>query len=142
MTQSIAPAMEDIFAELKTVLPHVDIMMGDYVMDSYVPTVDTNGLFKPYILCKVHTAYETADNGICEKSADPLQGNFSLFIVTPDGWVTQKLTDEVRVALRGKRFTDTDMLLVSGGYSFVDPDLGFHRYVQNIGFSFRYNLGG
>ena len=142
MSQEITPKLEEIFTALRTALPHVDIMMGDYVMDSWVPTVDSNGLFKPYILCKVHTAYETTDNGICEKSEDPLQGSFSLYIVSPDGWVTQQIADTVRVTLRGRRFTDTDYLVASGGYSFGDADLGYTRYAQNVGFTFRYNLGG
>ena len=142
MSQEITPKLEEIFETLRIALPHVDIMLGDYVLDSWIPTVDSNGLFKPYILCKVHTSYETADNGICEKSNDPLQGSFSLYVVSPDGWVTQKLTDTIRVSLRGKRFTDTDALKASGGYSFSDADLGFTRYAQNIGFTFTYNLGG
>lgn len=142
MTQAITPAMEEIFTAIRAALPAVDLMMGDYVMDSFVPESDANNLFTPYILCKIHTSYETADNGICEKSADPLQGSFSLYIVSPDGWITQELTDNVRIALRGKRFVDTGPLLVSGGYSFVDADLGYHRYVQNIGFTFQHNLGG
>lgn len=142
MTQGITPALREIFAALRQRLPHVDFMMGDYVMDSYVPKADANGLFKPYVLCKVHTSYETADNGLCGKDKDPLKASFSFYVVTPDGWVTQEVTDTIRIALRGRRFTGTDALLVSGGYSFADADLGFHRYAQNIGFTFRHNLGG
>lgn len=142
MSQDITPKLQAVFSKLKTDVPGVDFMMGDYVMDSYVPKVDTNGLFKPYALCKVHTAYETLDNGICEKSKDPLQGAISFYVVTPDGWITQEITDKIRVSLRGSRFTDTDAFKVSGGYSFSDSDLGFIRYVQNIGFEFKYNLGG
>lgn len=140
MTQSVTPALREIVAALKAAMPGVDFMVGDYVMDSYVPKVDADGLFRPYCLLKVHTSYETADNGICEKDADPLKASFSLYMVAPDGWVVQELADEIRATLRGKRFTDTDALLVSGGYSFVDADLGYHRYVQNIGFTFRHNL--
>lgn len=140
MSQSISPILKAIFSALKTKFGGVSFMMGDYVMDSFVPTVDSNGLFKPYVLCKVHTSYETKDNGICGKEKDPLQGSFSFYVVSPDGWVTQELTDSIREELRGKRFASSDSLLVSGGYSFVDADLGYHRYVQNVGFTFRYNL--
>lgn len=142
MSQNISPVLTAIFSALRAGVKNVDVMMGDYTMDSYIPKVDGNGLFSPYILCKVHTSYETSDNGIVGKDKDPLQGSFSFYIVTPDGWATQKLTDLVRTTLRGKRFAGSDALTVSGGYSFVDPDLGFHRYVQNIGFTFKYNLAG
>lgn len=142
MSQELTPKLEAIFSKLKVDVPGVDFMMGDYVLDSYVPKVDNNGLFKPYALCKVHTSYETLDNGICERSKDPLQGSFSFYVVSPDGWVTHKITDQIRVSLRGSRFTDTSELRVSGGYSFSDSDLGYIRYAQNIGFTFQYNLGG
>lgn len=142
MSQDITPKMREIFSLLKANVPGVDIMMGDYVMDSYIPETDEDGLFTPYALCKIHTSYETGDNGICEKSDDPLRGSFSFYVVSPDGWVTSELTDDFRTALRGKRFTDTDALVASGGYSFTDTDMGYARYVQNIGFTFTYNLGG
>lgn len=142
MSQDITPKLREIFSRLNTEVKGVDFMMGDYVLDSYIPERDANGLFKPYALCKIHTAYETADNGICEKDKDPLEGSFSFYVVTPDGWITQETVDAIRAALRGKRFTDTGPLKASGGYSFSDSDLGFIRYVQNIGFTFMYNLGG
>lgn len=139
--QEITPILRKVFARIQAQLPKVKLMMGDYALDSFVPVTDAAGLFAPYILCKVHTSYETADNGLCGKAEDPLQGSFSLYVVSPDGWVTQELTDKIRATLRGVRLTGTDEFLASGGYSFVDADLGYHRYVQNIGFKFRYNLG-
>lgn len=142
MSQEITPILKEMFEHLRDSIDGVDFMMGDYVMDSYVPEVDSDKLFKPYVLCKAHTSYETGDNGICEKSHDPLKGSLSFYVVTPDGWITQEITDDIRVALRGKRFTDTDYFVTSGGYSFTDADLGYHRYAQNIGFTFNYNLGG
>lgn len=142
MSQELTPKIKEIFARLRAEVPGVDFMMGDYVMDSYVPVKDANGLFKPYALCKVNTSYETADNGICERSVDPLQGSLSFYLVSPDGWLTQDIADKVRAALRGQRFTDTSDIKMSGGYAFSDSDLGFIRYVQNIGIVFQYNLGG
>ena len=141
MSQELTPVLQAVFSTLKTALPKVDFMMGDYAMDSYLPKVDANKLFKPYVLCKVHTAYETKDNGLGNKSEDPLQGSFSFYVVTPDGWVTQQVTDKIRATLRGKRFAGSGPVQVSGGYSFADADLGYHRYCQNIGFTATYNLG-
>ena len=112
------------------------------MMDSYKPERDANDLFRPYVLCKINTSYETGDNGICERSKDPLQGSFSFYVVSPDAWVTLDITDTIRTTLRGRRFTDTSDLKVQGGYTFSDSDLGFIRYIHNIGFVFNYNLGG
>lgn len=142
MSQELTPKLREIFSKLKADIPNVDFMMGDYVMDSYLPKTDANGLFKPYVLCKVHTSYEHGDNGICSKTLDPLQGSVSFYVVSPDGWVTGELADKIRVSLRGQRFTDTGEVKLSGGYSFSDSDLGYIRYAQNVGIVFQYNLGG
>lgn len=142
MSEGLTPKVREIFSVLKTEILNVDFMLGDYVMDSYKPVVDSNGLFKPYVLCKIHTSYEHGDNGICEKSKDPLQGSISFYVVSPDAWVTSEVADKIRVALRGRSLEDTGPITLSGGYSFSDSDLGYIRYAQNVGVIFQYNLGG
>ena len=52
MALATLPGEQDILAKLREI-PGVDVMEGDYVDDGYIPVVDSNKLFKPYMLVKL-----------------------------------------------------------------------------------------
>jgi hypothetical protein len=132
---------DDIVARLKQI-PGVDVIQGEYTSDSYLPSVDTTtGLFKPYILLKIDAATQFFDNGIADPAWDTQKAGIQVFVVSPDDRVTRGIRDQVREKLlSGFRPTDGSYLRPRGGYSFIDPDLGFHRYVQVLGFTYTFNL--
>lgn len=135
------PGEDDIVAVLRTI-QGVDVIEDEYTEDSYVPKVDaTTGMFLPYITVKFDGATSTFDNGIADPSWDTQRGGVQIFVVSPQPSVTRDLRDQVRVKLlKDFRPTDGSYLKSRGGFSFVDPDLGYHRYVQVIGFSYTFNL--
>ena len=141
MPLSQTPGENDIVAKLKTI-PGVDVMEGEYVNDSYIPVVDPiTKLFKPYILVTFDPANESYDNGIADPALDTQRARMLVFVVSPDDNLTRQLRDQVRLKLlQNFRPTDGSYLRAKGGYRFVDPDLGFHRYVQALYFGYTFNL--
>jgi hypothetical protein len=141
MPVSSLPGEDDIIARLKTI-PGVDVIEGEYTEDSYKPSIDTTtGMFRPYLTVKFDASAQTFDNGIADPSWDTQRAGFQVFIVSPADRVTRNLRDQVREKLLVSfRPTDGSYLKPRGGYSFVDPDLGYHRYVQVAGFTYTFNL--
>lgn len=131
---------QDIVAKIKTI-PGVDVFEGEYLPDSFVPVVDANKMFKPYLLIKFNAGFPTYDNGIVGPDKDTLRNTFSVYVVSPVDRVTRNIRDQVRQKmLTDFRPTDGSSLRPAGGYSFIDTDLGYHRYVHNIGFAYTTNL--
>lgn len=131
---------DDVLAKLKTI-PGVDVITGEYTPDSWKPTVDVNGMFKPYFTVKFNAGFPTYDNGIVGPDKDSLRNTFSVYVVSPDDNLTRKLRNQVRVKmLTNFEPTDGSSLRPTGGFSFVDSDLGYNRYVHNIGFAYQTNL--
>jgi hypothetical protein len=140
MPLNLSAGENDIVDKLKTI-PGIDVIEGEYTEDSYVPKVDSNKLFKPYVLVKFSGAFATSDNGIVGPDKDTLRNTFSVYVVTPDDRVTREIRDQVRIKmLTDFQPTDGNSLRPTGGYSFIDADLGYNRYVHNIGFSYTTNL--
>lgn len=140
MAQTLANGETDIVNRLKTV-PGIDVIEGEYTQDSWTPTVDANEMFVPYALIKFNGALPTLDNGIVGPEQDTLRSTFSIFVVSPDDRTTRVLRDQIRAKmLTDFQPTDSSSLRPTGGYSFVDSDLGYSRYVHNIGFSYVTNL--
>lgn len=130
----------DILAKVREI-PGLDVMEGDYVDDSYLPSVDANKLFKPYALVKFHGSFQAYDNGIVGPDKDTQRATFTVYVVSPDDATTRKLRDQVRVKmLTNFRPTDGSSLRPGNAYSFTDPDLGYHRYVHALAFSYQFNL--
>lgn len=119
----------------------IDIIPGEYVEDSYVPKTDTNGMFVPYITVGFDPPNSTFDNGIVSPAWDTQRAQFAVFVVSPSDTLTREYRDKVREKLLVDfRPTDGSYLKARGGYRFVDPDLGYHRYVQVLQFSYTFNL--
>lgn len=138
VTQSVGE--EDILTRLKEI-PGVDVMDGDYVEDSYVPKLDANKLFKPYILVSFSPGNYGFDPGIADPSWDTQRAQFDVFVVSPSARLTRDLRDQVREKLLVSfRPTDASYIKSGGGYKFVDADLGYHRYVQVPQFTYTFNL--
>lgn len=141
MTLSQIAGEDDIIAKLKEI-PGVDILMGEYTPDGYVPKVDkATGIFKPYITVRFEPPQTGYDPGIADPSWDTQRASFTTFIVSPGDRITRDLRDQVRQKLLiSFQPSDGSFLRPRSGFTFVDPDLGFHRYVQAIGFSYTFNL--
>lgn len=140
MSVNALPGEDAVIARLKTI-PGVDVFEGEYTPDSYIPAVDANNMFKPYMLVKFSGAFQTYDHGICGPEKDTLRNTFSVYVVSPDDRTTRKLRDQVREKmLTNFRPTDAGPLRPTGGFSFVDSDLGYNRYAHNIGFAYIFNL--
>lgn len=140
MPLSMTPGQDDIVAKLKEI-QGVDVMEGEYTDDSYVPVVDDNKLFRPYILTGFFPATMTVDNGIAQPEKDTQRATIEVFVVSPDDRLTRVLADQAREKLLiSFRPTDSSFLRAKGGYKFVDPDLGYHRYVQVLSFTYTFNL--
>lgn len=131
----------DIINRLKEIVG-IDVMEGDYVEDSYVPERDTNGMFVPYVLIKFNGGFPyEIDNGICGPEKDTQRASITIYVVSPDPATTRNFRDLAREKmLTNFRPTDGGSLRPGNSYSFVDPDLGFHRYVQALSFSYLFNL--
>lgn len=140
MPLNTVPGEDDIVARIKEI-EGVDVHESDYTDDSYLPTVDANKLFKPYILVKFNGGFQAYDNGICGPEKDSQRATFTVYVVSPDDRVTRGLRDQVREKmLTNFRPTDGSSLRPGNSYSFVDPDLGYHRYVHATAFSYLFNL--
>lgn len=140
MPLGTTPGETDITNKLKTI-DKVDVMEGDYTDDSYLPDVDANGLFKPYILVKFNGSLQEYDNGIVGPEKDTQRATFTVFVVSPDDRVSRILRDQVREKmLTNFRPTDGSFLRPGNAYSFVDPELGYHRYVHALAYSYKFNL--
>lgn len=140
MPLSTVPGEDDIVTRLKEI-PGVDVMESDYTDDSYVPEVDANKMFKPYLLVKFNGGFQDYDNGICGPEKDTQRATFTVYVVSPDDRTTRDLRDQVRQKmLTDFRPTDGSSLRPGNSYSFVDPDLGYHRYVHAPSFSYKFNL--
>lgn len=134
-------AGEDNIVDKLKEIEGIDVMEGDYVDDSYVPVVDDNKLFKPYMLVKFNGSFQQYDNGIVGPELDTQRATFTVYVVSPDDRVTRSIRDQVRVKmLTNFRPTDGGSLRPGNAYSFVDPDLGYHRYVHALSFSYTFNL--
>lgn len=134
------PSEDDIVAKLKEI-PGVDVIEGEYTQDSFVPTLDVNKMFKPYVLVKFNGGFPAYDNGIAGPELDTQRATFSVFVVSPADRVSRDIRSQVReIMLTNFTPTDASSLRPTGGYSFIDADLGYHRYVQNIGFAYTFNL--
>jgi len=131
---------DQIVIKLKEIVG-VDVIEGEYTQDSYVPVVDANKMFKPYLLVKFNGGFPAYDNGIVGPEKDTQRATFSVYIVSPVDRVTRTLRDQVREKmLTNFAPTDGSSLRPTGGFSFIDADLGYHRYVSNVGFSYNFNL--
>ncbi len=140
MSLSSAASEEDIVARIKEI-PGVDVMEGEYASDSWKPVIDSNKLFKPYMLIKFNGSFQTFDNGVVSPAWDTLRASFSVYVVAPSDKIARSLRDQVRIKmLDGFLPTDGSTLRPTGGFSLIDPDLGYHRYVHNIGFAYTHNL--
>lgn len=141
MPLSLTAGEDDILARLREI-PGVDVIAGEYTSDSYRPKVDkATGLFQPYLTVKFHPPTAGTDPGIAQPHKDTMNASFNVFVVSPDDNLTRKLRDQVREKLLVEfRPTDGGFLRTRGGFSFVDPDLGYHRYVQSISFTYMFNL--
>lgn len=141
MPLNTVPGEDDIVDRIKEI-DGVDVMESDYVDDSYIPVVDANKMFKPYILVKFNGGFQHYDHGIVGPEKDTQRATFTVYIVSPDDRTTRLIRDQVRVKLfTDFRPTDGGFLRPGNSYSFVDPDLGFHRYVHALAFSYMFNLG-
>jgi hypothetical protein len=131
---------DDIIAKIKTI-QGVDVIEGEYTADSYTPVLDAQKMFKPYMLVKFNAGYPAYDNGIVGPELDTLRATFSVFVVSPDDRTTRNLRDQVRVKmLTNFQPTDSSSLQPTGGYSFVDSDLGYQRYCHVVQFRYFTNL--
>lgn len=131
---------DDIIAKVKTI-PGVDVMESDYVDDGYVPVLDANKMFKPYMLIKFNGGFPAYDNGICGPEKDTQRASITVYVVTPDARTTRLLKDQVREKLLTNfRPGDGSSLKAGNSYSFVDTDIGYHRYVHAVSFSYTFNL--
>lgn len=141
MPLSSVPSEDDIVAKLREI-PGVDVIEGEYTEDSWKPTVDqATKLFKPYLLVKFNGGFPAYDNGIVGPELDTQRASFSVFVVSPGDRATRAIRDQVRVKmLTNFRPTDSSQLTPAGSYSFIDADLGYHRYVHNVGFTYKTNL--
>lgn len=135
------PGEDNIIDKLKEI-PGVDVLEGEYTPDGYKPAVDPfTKLFKPYFTVKFHPAIQFFDHGIADPSWDTQRASFSVFVVSPDDRLTRTLRDQVRVKLlKDFRPTDGGYIETRGGFAFIDPDLGYHRYVQALEFTYLFNL--
>lgn len=141
MPLSTVAGEDDIIAKLRTI-EGVDVIEGEYTQDSWNPQVDpVNKMFAPYLLVKFNGGFPAYENGICGPEKDTQRATFSVFVVSPDDRKTREYRDRVReLMLTDFRPTDGSSLRPTGGYSFIDADLGYHRYVSNVGFSYMTNL--
>lgn len=138
---TISDGENDIVDKLKEI-SNVDVMSGDYLLDSFVPKADSKGLFRPYIIVKFSGTYSTWDNGICGADKDTLRNTATIYCVTPTDNESRKLRDIVRQKLLvGFVPRDSSALRQVSGYSFTDADLGYHRYIQANLYQYTTNLG-
>lgn len=134
------PGEDDVVARIKTI-PGVDVFEGEYLPDSFTPVLDANKMFKPYLVIKFNAGFPTYDNGIVGPEKDSLRNTFSVYVVTPSDRVTRQIRNQVREKMLTNFVPrDGSSLRPQGGYSFVDTDLGYNRYVHNIGFAYQTNL--
>lgn len=140
MSQDSTPGENDIMAKIKEV-PGIDVMEGEYTPDGYKPTLDANKNFVPYVTVKFNAGFPTYDNGIVGPEKDSLRNTFSVYVVSPDDNLSRKLKNQIRAKLLTNfEPTDGSSLSPTGGFSFVDSDLGYNRYVHNVGFKYTTNL--
>lgn len=139
MALSQAPGQKDIINRLKTI-PGVSVHVGEYIQDSFAPNETKEGLFQPYVTVKFAGSFPTNDSGIVSPRLDTMRATFNVFTVAPDDMTSLELMDLVRDKLVGYTPTDGGQIREYSGYSFVDADLGYHRYVHNAGFHYTHNL--
>jgi len=140
MPLNTLPGEIDIFERISTITG-LKVMEGEYASDSYIPKLDANKMFQPYALIKYNPAFPAYDDGIVGPDKDTLRATFSVYVVSPDDRVTREFSHNVReVLLTDFKPTDGSSLKPGGGYSFVDSDLGYNRYVQTGSFAYTTNL--
>jgi hypothetical protein len=122
-------------------VPGIDVIEGEYTPDSFKPKTDANGMFDPYVLVKFNGDFPAHENGIVGPDKDTQRASFSIYVVAPDDRIARDIRNQIRVVLL-TNFAPTDgsSLRATGGYSFVDSDLGYQRYAHNAAFSYLRNL--
>ena len=142
MPLATLPGEDDIMARLRNSLPNVHVARGEYLEDSYEPKVDENGMFSPYVLVAFGGNFEfTREGSIVGARWDTQVATFTIYVVTPSPRECSRIRDIIREKLSVDfRPTDGGPVTVNTGYSFTDSDLGYHRYVQAIGFRYLFNL--
>lgn len=141
MSLNTNPGELDILARMREI-EGIDVMPGVYTEDSFVPELDANKQFTPYALVAFGGFYPGFDNGIVGYHKDSHRATFSVYVVAPFDGVARTMRDQIREKLMVDfRPTDGSALRPNTGYSFVDSDLGYHRYVQVVGFTYVFNLG-
>lgn len=140
MPLETVPGEDDILARVRTV-PGIDVIEGEYTQDSFAPKTDANKMFRPYALVKFNGSFQSYDNGIVGPEKDTQRATITIYVVSPDDRTSRILRDQIRIALLTD-FSPTDgsALRPGNSYSFTDPDLGYHRYVHTLGFSYLTNL--
>lgn len=137
---STNPGERDIMNKLSEI-EGIEFMRGAYTETGFKPDVDDNGLFAPYALVSFGGFYPGFENGIVGNQYDTHRATFSIYIVAPDDDLASEFRDDVRGKMMiNFRPTDGSALKANTGYSFVDGDLGYNRYVQVVGFSYKFNL--
>lgn len=135
-------SQDDIEARLRTLAEpeNVDVAVGEYLGDSFKPEVDENGLFKPYILLSFIGSFPTYESGIVSPRQDTERATFGVYVVSPGDRISRELRDKIRELLIGYEPVDSGHIRATAGYSFVDTELGYHRYAYNISFAYITNL--
>lgn len=134
------PGEKDIMARLREI-EGITFMEGTYTETGFEPTVDENTLFAPYALVSFGGFYPGFENGIVGSHLDTHRATFSIYVVAPFDSIAREFRDEIRNKMMVNfRPTDGSALRPNTGYSFTDGDLGFNRYVQVVGFSYKFNL--
>lgn len=140
MPLDTVPGENDIVARIREI-QGLDVMEGEYASDSFIPTLDANKMFAPYALLKFNPAFPGYDDGIVGPEKDTMRNTFGVYVVSPDDNTTRQFVSRVREKmLTDFRPTDGSSLKPTGGYSFVDSDLGYNRYVHQISFAYMTNL--
>lgn len=119
----------------------ITFMEGTYTETSFEPETDENKLFAPYALVAFGGFYPGFENGIVGSHLDTHRATFSIYVVAPFDSTAREFRDDIRNKLMVDfRPTDGTQLRPNTGYSFTDGDLGFNRYVQVVGFSYKFNM--
>lgn len=130
----------DVLAKIRTIAG-VDVLEGEYAPDSWIPQVDENNNFIPYITVKFNGSFAANDNGIVGPEKDTQRISISVFCIAPDSGVSRTIRDQVIAALLTDFApTDGSSLRSAGSLSFMDTSLGHKRYISSVSFNYLSNL--
>lgn len=134
------PGEKDIMARLREI-EGIEFMRGTYTETGFEPETDENGLFAPYALVAFGGFYGGFENGIVGSHLDTHRATFSIYVVAPFDEIASEFRDDIRNKMM-VNFVPTDgtALRPNTGYSFTDGDLGYSRYVQVVGFTYKFNM--